>query len=679
MILRLSGRRLRRIRALARRARWELDDQVRIRLFGANPGFALRPPSGPQVSVEGRSATMPRLRVTAVDRGRRRTGERGAACVGLLDGHGGERSPGGSGSGTAAAAAAAALLGLRPVAPPLHDWRRTIEEANAEAWPLLVLSLGDPVPDTALEPLGRFVSRGGTLLLVPQPGTVPDLEPISRAFGCPLPQPVMRREPGRWLRVATALPEVTAGFTGIAVEAPGLTRCLRRVEGAIPLASIDGPALAPVLTLSRLGEGWVAVSAVPANLRGPLRASLGPEHWTALVPALLLMRWLYDELTWRPPAVLANFTIDDPALAGGRLGLDYRNLVRRAEAGRFHVTVATIPRELDLADPGVLSLLRTRSDALSACYHGWAHRGYEFFLPDAGRARFPGRPLDVQQEAVARAAAAGRELWRRSGTALDRVMVFPHGVGPAATLPALPRHGFLGSCNYDDRDPLGAPPPDEPDLGLRPADTAWSGVPLLWRRGLSDPRFLVDLLLGRPLLSFGHRRKLGPDLLPFAEQAARIRAQSPDVRWCGLETVALHAYQTRLDPQRGWQVLMTADEICLHNPGRTARRYTVRRSYLAGGCRLHMPASSLGPHLEPPAGGDESARNATPDDAELVVEVPAGGAVRVCVEGAARARLPRPASVCWLDAEPRPGAAQFAGGEPTPASAHLGRMGSGSS
>ncbi|MFZ0217218.1 MAG: hypothetical protein WAM30_14900 [Candidatus Dormiibacterota bacterium] len=615
--------------------------------------------------------------MTTIDRGRRRTSVRGAACVGLLDGRAGERKRGRS--GTAAAGAAAALLGLRPVTSPPRDWRRTIEEANAEAWPLLVLSLGEMVQDAALEPLARFVSQGGALLLVPEPGTVPDLEPISRAFGCPLPQPVILREPRHRLRFASALPEVTAGFTGIAVEASGLTRCLRPVAGAMPLASVDGPGSGPVLTLSRLGEGSIAVSAVPAELPGPLGASLDPEHWTALVPPLLLMRWLYGELTWRPPAVLANFTIDDPALTSGRLGLDYRHLVRRAEVGRFHVTVATIPRELDLSEPGVLSLLRTRSDALSACYHGWAHRGYEFFLPDAGRARFPARPIDVQQQAVARAAGAGRELWRRSGTALDRIMVFPHGIGPAATLPALPRHGFLGSCNYDDRDPLGASAPDDPDLGLRPADTAWSGVPLLWRRGLPDPRFLVDLVLGRPLLSFGHRRKLGPDLLPFAEQAARINAQSPDVRWCGLETVALHAYQTRLDPQCGWQALMTADEICLHNPGRTARRYTVRRPHLPGDCRLDTSVPIPAPHLAQGSARAGSSRHAAADDAELVVEVPPGGAVRVSVEGAARACLPRPGSVCWLDGERRPDATQFAGGEPPPAPAHVGRMGSGRS
>ena len=75
--------------------------------------------------------------------------------------------------------------------------------------------------------------------------------------------------------------------------------------------------------------------------------------------------------------------------------------------------------------------------------------------------------------------------------------------------------GFVASCNLDNRYPLEAEVPADPQLGMRPADTAWSGFPLLWRRGIGDSGYVLDLFLGRPALTMRHRRQLGRRLLPF--------------------------------------------------------------------------------------------------------------------------------------------------------------------
>ena len=327
---------------------------------------------------------------------------------------------------------------------------------------------------------------------------------------------------------------------------------------------------------------------------------------------MMLMRWLYGDFGWRAPVALANLTIDDPALRVGRLGADYDALLRRAQAFDFHVTLATIPRELPLADASILRLLAAHPRRLSACYHGCDHEGYEFFLPGARRLGLRARSLESQREALKRANRHGRDHWQRSGLALDRVMVFPHGIGPAEILPELHRVGFIASCNFDDRDPLGASRPDDPWLGLRPADTAWASFPLLWRRGLPDHRYVFDLFLGRPALTFAHLRALTDDLEPFVERARRVNSLGGGrVRWSGLEEIALHAYLQRRDPRRGWEVLMTANEICLHNSGERPRRFLVRR-----------------PHL--PDGAVLSAGGARADEAgELEVVVPARGTRRV--------------------------------------------------
>jgi hypothetical protein len=180
-------------------------------------------------------------------------------------------------------------------------------------------------------------------------------------------------------------------------------------------------------------------------------------------------------------------------------------------------------------------------------------------------------------------------------------MVFPHGLGPAAILGELGKLGFMASSNWLDRYPLAAPPPDEPGLGMRPADVAWDGFPLLWRRPLEDETFAFDLLIGRPVLYFTHRRQAGVDCEPLRELAGRISDIALGrVRWRGLEEVARHAYlQRRKAAGNSWDVLMTANTACLHNSGQDTRRYRVCRPHLDPTAHLCGPGGrSAGPVIE---------------------------------------------------------------------------------
>ncbi len=602
--------RLVRAGALARRAIWRLDDVLRRRLYGGDPGVALRPV--PEGWISFGPAEGPGTRNRPLNgRAPRAHSDR----VGVL------RSE--TGSGMPAAARVGAALGLRVVDAPPLAWASVLERAIAEEWPLVVLQLGAGRGSRyAPALLPHFVERGGEVLVALEPGA--DVAALASVLGHQVPAVRPARAGEGALHFSSREPDITSWFTGITVAPAAVPWCLESRPGAVALASIGDQVPEPVLAMRRMGAGAVFISATAGAPAGDLRDQLAPAHWPAVVPPLLLMRRLYGELAWHAPATFANLTIDDPALAGGRLGLDYPRLLGRAEEAGCHVTIATIPGELGAADPSVLRLLAGRRDRLSACYHGWAHRGYEFFLPEAEGLRYRPRALAGQERALERAAAAGRRLWHRTGFALDRVMVFPHGVGPAPTLGALGRHGFVASCNFDDRDPLGAAPPADPELGLRPADTAWADLPLLWRRGLDDPRFLIDIGLGRPLLSFGHRREIGPELERFAAYASRVDAVAPSARWCDLETVARHAYLVRRDPAAGWQVLMTAEEICLHNDGPLPRRYTIRRPGLSPAARLSTGR----------------------------VEVQPGGARRVSVERSGASRLPAPSSGCRWDGAP---------------------------
>jgi O-antigen/teichoic acid export membrane protein/glycosyltransferase involved in cell wall biosynthesis len=545
---RLSGlREMARRAVVARRSWW------RELLWSDRPGY-VRPPAMPPI-VPGTACT----------------GQVEPACpttptVGDLGG-----SPG-------ALSAAASFQGLGVERAGEDGPGEVLRRALAGRWPLLrapaeaLLELREP----ALTGLVAFLQRGGTLYVDGlRPPAVPALVELGQRLGLTVPELatstaadlLFPTEAGDTIRELCGAKLLGTAWSFGLRAGPGWRTLACGAEDRLPLA-VEGS----------VGMGRLVLSTVPAELPQPLwRVLASSRAATALLPMMLLRR-LYGRAAWHPPLAVANFSIDDPALRRDRIGLRLDLLLTQAREHRFHVTVATVPRELPLADPAVVTLLRRHPELISACYHGCDHDGYEFYLPEARRARYPARSLARQRLALRRAVNNGLRFSERYGVHLDRVMVFPYGVGPAAIFGDLRRLGFIATCNLHDKFPLGAPIPDDPELGLRPADLAWEGYPLLWRRGLRDHGFLIDLCLGRPVLGFGHLRGLGQafqDLVGWAEAVNRAAAPT----WMSLDEVARHAYLQRLGP-RGWEVLMTADEACLHNPDSSPRTFIVRRPYL---------------------------------------------------------------------------------------------------
>jgi O-antigen/teichoic acid export membrane protein len=546
--------RLAALRGQARRTLTELRGFPRLLLWGDRVAYEARPAEG--VTVEAAPQA----------RSARPLGAPRSDAAGLLGGR-----PGGL------LAAAARLAGIRAELSDAAGPGRLLDRAVTERWPLLhsrVTDL-DGLPEQRWHALSAYVQGGGTLYV---DGVGPGARPHDLAARLGLEAPDVRP--------ATGSPSVTfagehqdfAGeLAGARIEAPVSWPALEPAAGWEVLTSAG----APVVLRHQVGHGAVVVSTGPATPQRRLADSFvaGSAAADVLIP-LLLLRGLYGTATWRPPAVLANCSIDDPALRRGLLGLRWDVLLAQALDHGFHATIATIPRELPLADASVPELLRRHPDLLSACYHGCDHDGYEFYAPDARRTRHAARPLAAQREALRRAVERGRAFTARHGVELDRVMVFPHGPGPAAILPELRRLGFVGSANFADKEPPGSERPGDEDLGLRPADVAWSGFPLLWRRGVHDRSIAVDLLLGRPVLAFAHPRDVGPDFQPLVERAAAVaRLTGGRAVWCGLDEVARHAYLQRRRPDGRWQVLMTANEACLHNPDPEPRTYAVLRPH----------------------------------------------------------------------------------------------------
>ena len=508
-----------------------------------------------------------------------------------------------------------------------------IERAIQGRWPLLGLSLESLPEVTPRLPrlLLAYVEGGGTLFLNGvAPRSTRGLRQVADELQIGVPESRQSGATTREVLFAARERGFAQELAGVGFEVSASQPVLRDVGGAEVLVWVRTAAgLLPAVAERRLGAGHVVITAGCQTV-DRLACAVSAREPLKGLPAMMLIRQLYGEAAWRAPAAFANFIIDDPALRDGRLGLDYRRALARAREHDFHVTIATIPRELELAEPEIVAMVRDHARWLSTCYHGADHRGYEFYLPEAKRMRYGARPLAAQKRALLRAAEHGRRFSERTGLALDRVMVFPHGIGSPEVFSTLQSLGFISSCNSDDRYPLGAPVPADFDLGLRPADLAWEGFPLIWRRGLPDQSFMLDLFLGRPVITFGHTRALGPNLQPFADRADQLHRMAGDeLRWSGLEEISLHSYLQRRDPGSGWHVLMLSNEICLHNPDPRPRTYSVERQHLPFGSAL---VADSGP---------------TAASEQVVVTVPPGGTSRVRVAGAG-ARLVRSDRECAI-------------------------------
>jgi hypothetical protein len=410
-----------------------------------------------------------------------------------------------------ALAFAAAHFGVELRAADSASASATLGIATEERWPLLAVS-ARPGTIGGGSDLEAYLRTGGTLL-IPELTAADDgwLQSIGQMIGVTLPHCRTLVSPASHLTFSAARPDLTAELAGLRIDNDEGTWFLESAPNAEPLAWLESDGDSFVAVVEVLAHGGRLVLGVgPRPPSGQLGELFGPEHALSLLPTMMLVRRTYGEAAWWRPIAMANFTIDDPALRQGFLGLDYPRALAASREDNFHLTVATIPRELSVAEPKTIRLLAENHTRLSACYHGNDHSGYEFFASDNERSRFRNRPIPHQQAGAREAVARGRAFAAKTGHALDRVMVFPHGVGAAVLLAELGRLGFLASANWLDRYPLAFPPPTDPLLGMRPADIAWDGFPLLWRRQIEDQTFAFDLFAGRPALFFTHRRGLGP-------------------------------------------------------------------------------------------------------------------------------------------------------------------------
>lgn len=276
-----------------------------------------------------------------------------------------------------------------------------------------------------------------------------------------------------------------------------------------------------------------------------LRERLCDSRSAALLPLLHFLRELSAPLRWQAPPQRACFLFDDPNLHWPSYGfVKLEQLASQARRHGYHAALATVPLDTWFTHPAALRALAESGGSLSLAVHGNDHNGGEL-----------GRLLD-EEEALATAAQALRRLRsfeRRTGAAVDRVMVPPHEECSEATVRALLRCGFAAISMTRPHPWLALPPrtwlarPEGADalVGWRPADFT-AGLPLLIRHPIaqrSPAEMALRAYLGQPLVLYGHHDDLlgGPEVL--AEAAAEVNRLGP-TSWCSLGEIAAGNYET---------------------------------------------------------------------------------------------------------------------------------------
>jgi hypothetical protein len=286
----------------------------------------------------------------------------------------------------------------------------------------------------------------------------------------------------------------------------------------------------------------------PAELgpREALRERLCDRRSAALLPLLHFLRARTEAIRWQPPAARASLLFDDPNLHWPSYGfVKLGELGRHAGEHGYHVALATVPLDTWFAHPAALRALRESDGAISLLIHGNDHDGGEL-----GRVAREADAVSLAAQALRRVEAFGR----RTGVAIDRVMVPPHEACSQATLSGLRRCGFEAITmtrpypwvEFEPHSWLARPEQAGPLVGWGPAEFV-EGVPTLLRHPIADrstAELTLRAFLDQPLILYGHHEDAlgGPEaLLEAVEEVNGIRPSN----WCSLSEIATTSFETR--------------------------------------------------------------------------------------------------------------------------------------
>ncbi len=262
-----------------------------------------------------------------------------------------------------------------------------------------------------------------------------------------------------------------------------------------------------------------------------LRQALMGGHALSIVAIVHFLRELCAGVDFKAPETRAAAVFDDPNVRWRSYGfINFRELVRHADAHGYHAVMAMVPLDATRAHAPTVELFKRRSDRISLTVHGNSHLRDELLAPSDG------------ETALALCAEAIRRIDRfeaRTGLAVDRVMTPPHGMCSEAVASALAAVGFDALCSISPV-PWSEEVGDDHFLaGWQPATFAGPTAVIpripLW---CTKTDIALRAFMDNPVVLYGHHEDLATGLDLLEQAASRVNSIG-DVRWTSLAQIAL--------------------------------------------------------------------------------------------------------------------------------------------
>jgi hypothetical protein len=297
-----------------------------------------------------------------------------------------------------------------------------------------------------------------------------------------------------------------------------------------------------------------------------------------IAPAMIFVRYSAGERGWHSLHHYANFTIDDPWLRQPYGYVDYKGLLLEMERHNFHTTIAFIPWNYDRSEPQVISLFRNHADRFSIAIHGNNHDHKEF-------TDYESKPLAVQTNDLKQALVRMESFRARTGIPYDKVMIFPHSIGPLNTLGALKRYNYLATINSMNV-PQDTANPSAPSFSLRPVTLSFAGFPSITRYPVAVPipKYLIAItqFLDNPLLLYGHSDFFASGIGAFDHIADEVNELEPATEWRSLGEIVRHLYVLKLRDDSDYDVLAFSNNFCLENTAGRNSNFYVGKQEIGG-------------------------------------------------------------------------------------------------
>ena len=326
----------------------------------------------------------------------------------------------------------------------------------------------------------------------------------------------------------------------VAVDDAADVRALPRwLHNVAPLAFKES---SPVWAVQEDGvcrHHWVSLVPPVLDPGEPLFSQLCARRFARLLPLVLFVRTLVEGAGWEPPPLQAAFMFDDPNLHWTSYGfIDFCEMIRRASAGNYHVSFATIPLDSWFVYRPAASIFKASSDRVSLLCHGNDHVSNEL-----GRSRSAEDMHNLLRQAVARLAA----MEATTGLDVARVMAPPHGACSQTAIDAMAQVGFEALCIS--RGSLRFHNPNAGwtrAIGVRPCDVI-RGLTVIPRFGLSNDcrnDILIAALLRQPIVPITHHQAVSDGYHLLDETASFINSLGA-VSWQNLKSISRSLYSQR--------------------------------------------------------------------------------------------------------------------------------------